>query len=77
LVYSGVEARLLGRQQTILIGPGSGRAAVKAVLEALGTNPNRADVEELLEYCRVSAACLDDPAEILAELQRQRGARAA
>ncbi|MFD1323251.1 hypothetical protein [Micromonospora sonneratiae] len=72
LVYSGVEARLLGRRHEILIGPGSGRAAVASVLDAVGSDPGPEDVEGVLALCRESATCIEDPADVLKALNEVR-----
>jgi isopropylmalate/homocitrate/citramalate synthase len=52
LVYSGVRAADLGRVQSILIGPNSGRRAVAALLGELGIPSSTENVTRLLAYCK-------------------------
>ena len=63
-IYSGVSAAALGREQSILIGPNSGRAAVRAVLDELSIEVNDDVVEQVLEHCKRAAKCLRTREEI-------------
>lgn len=69
LMYSSVSARALGRKQSLLIGPGSGRAAVAATLQTYGRAPQFQLVEALLDHCKQSSRCLEGHADIIAALE--------
>lgn len=66
LVYSGVNATALGLSQTLLVGPNSGRAGVRAVLADLGIDAGDDMVERLLQHCKSHRQCLTSADEILA-----------
>ncbi|MFG2440939.1 hypothetical protein [Streptomyces sp. NPDC048508] len=68
LVYSGVEASLLNRQQTLLLGPNSGRAAVEGALRSAHLEFADHDVTRVLEYCKRSAGVLRTTDELVAAL---------
>lgn len=73
LMYSSVAAGSLGRAQSLLIGPGSGRAAVTATLLAFGQKPDPERVEVLLDLCKRSSRCFRGRDEILGALALQCG----
>lgn len=59
LVYSGVRAADLGRTQSILIGPNSGRRAVMALLGELSISSSPEIVTRLLAYCKTQDRSLN------------------
>ena len=63
-VYSGVSAKALGRGQTILVGPHSGRAAATAALRSAGLEAHEARVSALLRHCIRTGACLRGDDEV-------------
>ena len=50
LLYSSVAAHDLGRQQQIMLGPMSGRSAVKSVLEQIGESYDEKKISTLFNY---------------------------
>lgn len=64
LVYSAVPARALGREQALLLGPGSGRAAVEYALHVCGVDVQPERVARLWAYCRSRQGCLTGVDEI-------------
>ncbi|MFT7665151.1 MAG: isopropylmalate/homocitrate/citramalate synthase, partial [Planctomycetota bacterium] len=64
-VYSGVPADLFGREQTIKVGPMSGRSNVCWVLEKNGIEPTDERVKNVLDIAKVSPKLLTDE-EVLA-----------
>jgi isopropylmalate/homocitrate/citramalate synthase len=63
-VYSGVSAAVLGREQTLLIGPNSGRAAVRNALANVGLSVEQRVVDAVLTYCRERRVVLRSEAEL-------------
>ena len=63
-IYSDVSAAALGREQSILIGPNSGRAAVRAVLDGLSLDSRDDIVERVLQHCELAVTCLRTRPEI-------------
>jgi 2-isopropylmalate synthase len=64
-VYSGVPAGLFGREQSIKVGPMSGKSNVSFVLERHGVEPTDARIEAVLAIAKTSTRLLTD-AEVLA-----------
>lgn len=64
LMYSAVAAVDLGRQQTVLIGPNSGRRAVYEALNEMHIEPTEERLSAILEYCKSQDRCLDSAADI-------------
>lgn len=64
-VYSGVPARLFGREQTIEIGPMSGKSNVIFWLQRHSINPEPELVERIFNHAKQSSAVLADE-EVLA-----------
>ena len=63
-MYSAVAAVDLGRQQTVLIGPNSGRRAVYEALNEMDIEPTEERLASILEYCKSQDRCLDNAADI-------------
>jgi isopropylmalate/homocitrate/citramalate synthase len=72
LIYSAVEASALGRTQTLLIGPNSGRNAVCAALEQCSIVPTEDLVSLLLEHCKQRERCFESSEEVRAFVARTR-----
>jgi 2-isopropylmalate synthase len=70
-VYSGVPARLVGRQQEIDIGPLSGRSNVVYWLELRGLDAGETIVDRLFRLAKRSRGVLTEP-EILREIENAR-----
>jgi isopropylmalate/homocitrate/citramalate synthase len=70
-VYSGVPARLVGRQQKIEIGPLSGRSNVLFWLEQHGVDANEDVVERVFRRAKSSTRVLTEE-EILTEIEAAR-----
>ena len=66
-VYSGVPARLVGRQQEIEVGPMSGKSNVIFWLERHGVTPSEELVDRVFRRAKASATVLT-AAEIMAEV---------
>ena len=64
LVYSAVSAGALGRAQTLLIGPNSGRGAICAVLEEMSIPATDRTVGLVLHHCKENDRCLESADEI-------------
>ena len=64
-VYSGVPAHMVGLEQTIAVGPMSGKSNATFVLEKLGIEPTEARVQAVLAAGKTSKRLLTD-AEIRA-----------
>jgi 2-isopropylmalate synthase len=64
-VYSGVPASLVGREQSIDVGPMSGRSNVVYWLERRGIEPTDARVDRIFAAAKNARGVLDD-AEIRA-----------
>lgn len=64
-VYSGVPAGMFGLEQTILVGPMSGKSNVSWVLEKNGVDPTDEAVQSVLEVAKQSSRNLTD-AEVVA-----------
>ncbi|HEY6333653.1 MAG TPA: 2-isopropylmalate synthase, partial [Blastocatellia bacterium] len=64
-VYSGVPARLFGREQKIEIGPMSGKSNVVFWLQRHSINPEPELVERIFNHAKQSSAVLADE-EVLA-----------
>ncbi len=60
LVYSGVPASMVGRQQSIGVGPMSGKSNVLFCLERLGLPVDEATVARVLDRAKSSKRLLDD-----------------
>lgn len=73
LIYSAVSADKLGRRQTLLIGPNSGRSAIRAVLDGLSIPATDVMVSALLHHCKEHDRCLWSDEEILALLDISKG----
>ena len=72
-VYSAVSANALGREQTLLIGPNSGRGSIRTILEALQITASEAIISAVLQYCKQQDQCLecaDDVHGLLASLAK-------
>jgi hypothetical protein len=59
-VYSGVPAGMVGLQQTIAVGPMSGKSNATFVLERLGIDPTEARVQAVLAAGKTSKRLLSD-----------------
>jgi isopropylmalate/homocitrate/citramalate synthase len=59
-VYSGVSARMVGREQTIEIGPMSGRSNVVYWLECHGLAVDEAMVERIMQAAKAATAVLEE-----------------
>jgi isopropylmalate/homocitrate/citramalate synthase len=68
-VYSAVPAAMVGREQTIEVGPMSGRSNVLFWLEKRGLTGTDAQVDRIFARAKASASVLSDQ-EILEELDR-------
>ncbi|MEO8519918.1 MAG: 2-isopropylmalate synthase [Acidobacteriota bacterium] len=68
-VYSAVPASLVGREQTIEVGPMSGRSNVIFWLEKRGLTASEAQIDRIFRRAKASTAVLTE-SEILAELDR-------
>jgi 2-isopropylmalate synthase len=64
-VYSGVPAGLFGLEQSIKVGPMSGKSNVSFVLEKHGVEPTDARVEAVLAKAKTATRLLSDD-EVLA-----------
>lgn len=73
LIYSAVSANKLGRRQTLLIGPNSGRSSIRAVLDDLSIPATDLMVSALLHHCKEHDRCLRSADEILALLDTSKG----
>ncbi len=62
MVYSGVPAKMLGREQTIEIGPMSGKSNVIFWLERHGLDPTEERVERIFNSAKKSDSVLTDDA---------------
>lgn len=74
LIYSAVSANALGRGQTLLIGPNSGRGSIQAILVALNASPTEELISAVLHHCKQQDRCLegaDDVLELVATLAGQ------
>jgi len=60
LVYSGVPASMVGREQQIGVGPMSGKSNVLFCLERLGVEANDENVEKVLAKAKVSKSLMTD-----------------
>jgi 2-isopropylmalate synthase len=60
-VYSGVPARMFGRNQLIEIGPMSGKSNVIYWLESRGIEPTEERVERIFKRAKQSKSVLSDP----------------
>lgn len=69
LVYSSVPASALGRHQTLLLGPGSGRTAIKNAILSCGQEASPELVNALEAHCRSASASLAGLDEISAVLR--------
>ena len=67
-IYSSVGADGLGRKQTLLIGPNSGRRSIRAVLEEMSIRPTDEMISILLRHCKQHDRCLESSDDILALL---------
>lgn len=63
-LFSGVSARSLQRSQRILLGPGSGRAAAREILQQAGLEADAPSVELLLGHCRRHDAYLESAEDV-------------
>ena len=70
LIYSAVSADELGRGQTLLVGPNSGRGCIRAVLEEMSIPATEDTISVLLHHCKEHDRCLASADEILALLHR-------
>jgi 2-isopropylmalate synthase len=59
-VYSGVPAGLFGREQSIKVGPMSGKSNVSFVLERHGVEPTDARIQAVLDKAKQSTRLLTD-----------------
>jgi 2-isopropylmalate synthase len=59
-VYSGVPASMVGREQTIEVGPMSGRSNVLFWMEKRGLTVTDAQVDRVFAKAKGSAAVLSD-----------------
>ena len=60
MVYSGVPARMLNREQSIEIGPMSGKSNVIFWLERKGIDPTKERIERIFDRAKQSATVLTD-----------------
>src|SRR6185369_4104135 len=60
MVYSGVPAQMVGREQTIEVGPMSGKSNVVFWLEHRGYSPNDDLVDRIFQHAKRSNAILRD-----------------
>ena len=70
-VYSGVPARLVGRSQSIEVGPMSGKSNVLFWLEQRGIPADEELVDRIFRRAKASSTVLTEP-EILAEVSESR-----
>jgi isopropylmalate/homocitrate/citramalate synthase len=75
LVYSGVRASMLGRRQTLLVGPNSGRTSVRAALAAASLPANDDAVASVLAYCKSCDHLIRDARELVTALSQGAGVR--
>jgi isopropylmalate/homocitrate/citramalate synthase len=61
LVYSGVPASMIGREQVIEVGPMSGKSNVLYWLEGHGVPADAATVDRILEAAKRASSVLTDP----------------
>jgi isopropylmalate/homocitrate/citramalate synthase len=73
LMFSAVEAGALGRKQAILIGPNSGRSAVRAVLAQSSLSPTEEMVSFVLDHCKGRDRCFYSAEEIVAFVAQSAG----
>jgi 2-isopropylmalate synthase len=60
MVYSGVPAKMLNRDQMIEIGPMSGKSNVTFWLERKGIEPTKERVERIFDRAKQSDSVLSD-----------------
>ena len=59
-VYSGVPADLVGLEQSIKVGPMSGKSNVAWVLEKHGVEPNDQRIQKVLDLAKTTPRLLSD-----------------
>jgi 2-isopropylmalate synthase len=73
-VYSSVPATEFGREQSIEIGPFSGKSNVRFFLEQRGLPASEAIIREILAQAKLGSATLTE-AEVLSLVEARRGSR--
>jgi len=58
-IYSGVSASVLGRKQDILIGPTSGQANARYILNLMGISATEKNIQKILNYAKEKDCCLN------------------